>query len=155
MVTSEGAALLDSDRQAMFEVADTSRWNRTLIKARLLSDGGYFTECRKLLRDRSSDALYHTAAEKLEYIYRYARAEQGLGNVKAALKYYESVIEMGYNAPYYYAANSSFLAGKIYESLGNVDRANECYTKCLEMPVKEYRNTIFFKCRNALSNLPD
>src|SRR5579872_6653057 len=78
LVLHKGNTEADADRQALKE-ARSQQWpNRQLLRARLLSDGGYFTEALSLLQG-ISPAGFATAEEKCEYAYRIARIYDGLG----------------------------------------------------------------------------
>jgi tetratricopeptide (TPR) repeat protein len=151
-VKAGGTDLYDSDKQAMIEVSDTSRWNKSLITARLLFDGGYYFRCKNWLSINSGEQ-YNNASQKLEYLYRLARTEQLMGDHEPAIHKFKLVIDMGKDAPYYYAANAAYQTGLLYEGLGKKSEAAFYYSLCLDMPVREYRRSIFNRTRKALKRL--
>ncbi len=64
-----------------------------LLQARLLTEGGYHERALTILQ--SIDESQLPVADKVEYLFRTARAWQEAGDNSKALAYYRSTIEMG------------------------------------------------------------
>ncbi|MFY8006298.1 MAG: tetratricopeptide repeat protein [Sediminibacterium sp.] len=141
MVISRGATFSDADKKAMAD-AQSGKWpDKWLLKARLLSDGGYHTEALSILNNTPVDGL-STAANQLEYHYRMARVYDALGKSTEALKFYAQSIKLGKNRPEYFAARAALQSGQIYENQGNKQLAMEFYRQCINMNQHEYKNSL-------------
>src|SRR5690606_20326700 len=69
LVLQRGNTETDADKQALKE-AKSGKWpDPLLLKARLMSDGGFYEEARDLLLTKRSND-FPTVAHKLEYAYR-------------------------------------------------------------------------------------
>lgn len=140
-VLHRGTAEADADRQALKE-AQSGKWpNRILLKARLLSDGGYFTEALQGLEGLSA-ANFADPVEKCEYTYRLGRIYDGLGRDDEAIGAYTSTIRMGEQLREYYAARAALQAGYIYERRGDKTKAIAFFERCLGMKDHDYKNSL-------------
>lgn len=151
LVLRRGGAESDADRQALKE-AKGGKWpNKLLLKARLLSDGGYFSEALQVF-DRaapSSGAVVPSGAarfmdpvEGCEYAYRMGRIYDGLGRDSAAIGAYDKTIVIGEQLQAYYAARAALQAGYIYERRGDKGRAVVYFERCLGMKDHDYKNSL-------------
>ena len=143
----------DSDLQATKEAERGTIPNVSLLKARLLFDGGYYHEAEEVLK--SSNRLMFSQRDNIEYIYRFARIYDEWGKEKYAISNYKRCIAAGQNFPYYFAANSSLHLGYIYERKGDIVMAKVLYQKCLDMDFDEYHNGITQKAKAALNRLEE
>ena len=140
-VLRRGSAEADADRQALKE-AQSGRWpNRILLKARLLSDGGYFSEALQGLQGLSG-ANFADPVEKCEYTYRLGRIYDGLGKDDEAIGAYTSTIQSGQYLREYYAARAALQAGYIYERRGDKATAIAFFQRCLGMKDHDYKNSL-------------
>jgi len=153
MVRTDGKALIDSDKQAYYEVTEYPEPNRLLLTARLLFDGGYYHEAEAILLQHHGREKVNTLSEKLEYAYRLARVYHKLGELEKAERYYTLVIGTGVELPYYYASYSALQMGKIMETRGENERAESYYRVAIELSNGPYENSIGFKARAALKQL--
>ena len=141
LVLQKGSEEADADRQALKE-ARSGRWpNRALLKARLLSDGGYFAEALQGLQGLGP-ANFSDPVDKCEYTYRLGRIYDGLGKDDEAIKAYESAIGAGAYLREYYAARAALQAGYIYERRGDKARAIVYFQRCLDMKDHDYKNSL-------------
>jgi tetratricopeptide (TPR) repeat protein len=141
LVLQRGSDEADADRQALKE-ARSGRWpNKVLLKARLLSDGGYFTEALHGLQEQGTADL-PDPVEKCEYTYRLGRIYDGLGRDDEAIRAYEATIGMGAGLREYYAARAALQAGYIYERRGDKGRAVAYFQRCLDMKDHDYKNSL-------------
>ena len=151
LVFRRGGAESDADRQALKE-ARAGKWpNKVLLKARLLSDGGYFAEALQVLDGAGSSSgavvssgvvRWKDPAEGCEYAYRMGRIYDGLGRDSAAIGAYEKTIAIGEQLQAYYAARAALQAGYIYERRGDKGRAVIYFERCLGMKEHDYKNSL-------------
>jgi tetratricopeptide (TPR) repeat protein len=140
-VIKRGAAVSDADRQALKE-ARSGKWpNRMLLKARLLDDGGYFSDALQVLRGMDPSE-FRDPVERCEYTYRLGRIYDGLGRGDEALDAYQRTIRLGENLKEYYAARAALQAGYINEQRGDKAKAIGLYEKCLSMQDHDYKNSL-------------
>jgi len=140
-ILRRGSSEADADRQALKE-AQSGRWpNRILLKARLLSDGGYFPEAIQSLQGMST-ANFADPVERCEYAYRLGRIYDGLGKDDEAIEAYENTIHLGEYLREYYAARAALQAGYIYERRGDKARAIAFFERCLGMKDHDYKNSL-------------
>ncbi len=144
----------DSDKQATKEAEAAKEGivpNVTLIKARLLFDGGYFARAEQVLL--AADTKNFNEHDQLEYSYRLGRIYDEWGKTKQAIAKYRYCIATGKDTPYYFAANSALHLGYIYENQGDTVMAQTLYRQCLDMDFEEYQNSITQKAKAALGRL--
>ncbi len=149
LVLTKGTTDSDADKQAIREAKQP--WpNPLLLKARILNDGGYNKDALALLVGKSRND-FATTAEKLEFIYRYARILDDLEQDEQAVKYYGMVIDMGRNRPEYFAARSALQTGMIYEKKGLKDKAVAYYEECLNMDGHSYKNSLDQRAKSGIA----
>jgi hypothetical protein len=149
LVLSVGNQITDADKQA-FQNAKKGIWpNALLLKARLLSDGGYQTEAFNLLAGKTSND-FSIEADKTEFSYRLARIYDLKGQDDWALKYYKSTIDRGANQPEYFAARAALQSGLIYESKRQFGKALEFYQLCINMKDHAFKNSLDQKAKSGI-----
>jgi tetratricopeptide (TPR) repeat protein len=144
--------VIDTDKQAVKESESTYAPNPILLKARLLTDGIYLTRALKILKSNTVNS-FKSRYDKTEYFYRLARVYDKNMQLDLAAQYYTITISNGRNVPFYYAANSAYLLGFLYEQKGNKTEANKNYRLCLDLDGYEYENSIHQKAEAALNRL--
>ncbi len=147
-----GSTDLDGDRQAMADANQTAPPDKSLLKARLLFDGGYYEQALQQLKNLNFSILTQPR-EQVEYTYRFARIYHKSGNTKEAIKSYSETFNQGKEFPFYFAANAALQLGIIYESSGNKEKASYYYRECLNLDYDEYHNSISQKAKAGLSGL--
>lgn len=143
---------IDGDKQALREADMPKPPDRILLKARLLFDGGYYSEALSQL-EPFDPAKLESSREKLEVTYRLARIYHKMGNTAKALTYYTRSLNQGAEYPFYFAANSALQLGIIHEASGDNKTARLYYEKCLGLKYDEYRNSISQKAKAGLSRV--
>jgi len=143
---------IDGDKQALKEADMPKPPDLTLLKARLLFDGGYYNEALLQL-EKFDPARLESTREKFEVTYRLARIHHKMGNIAKALTYYNKSLIQGAEYPFYFAANSALQLGIINESSGDNESARMYYEKCLALKYDEYRNSISQKAKAGLSRV--
>jgi tetratricopeptide (TPR) repeat protein len=147
-----GGMTIDADKQARKEAESNSLPNQKLLKARLLFDGGYYKACVAELKFNAAANLKSTE-EQTEYLYRLGRVYNELGKTDSALTYYSKAIEAGKNLPRYFAANSAFESGKIYEKQGDKEKAMYYYNLCMSFPNHDYKDGLDQKAKAGLNRI--
>jgi hypothetical protein len=148
-VLSNGSQVTDADKQA-FQNAKKGSWpNLTLLKARLLSDGGYQSQALNILSGKTSND-FSNEADKTEFAYRLGRIYDLMGQDELAIKYYKSAIEKGTGQPEYFAARAAFQTGLIYEKKSQFSKAIESYQICIEMKDHAFKNSLDQKAKSGI-----
>jgi tetratricopeptide (TPR) repeat protein len=145
------ATLTERDKQALLE-ARKGIQNKSLLRAHLLFDGGYFDASFSNLKNTDSAQLKNFR-EKLEFTYRKARILESEGKYPQAIYFHKKTLDLGKEEPYYFAANSCLHLGMIYETLRNPVLSKHYYDTCLKMNEKEYKNSIDQEAQIGLHRL--
>jgi hypothetical protein len=147
-----GHAFVESDKNALKEAKEGLLPNTTLLKARLLFDGGYYQRAYDLLKGKSH-ADFNDLKSQLEFNYRLGRITHQLKLTEEAVHYYNITIEKGRKQSYYFACNSALQLGKLYESLKNYGQAKQNFKKCLEIYPEEYQSGLHQQAKAGLNRL--
>ncbi len=149
-VFKKGSLDTDADKQALRE-AKTGSWpNVTLLKARLMNDGGLNREALLLLTSKGLSG-FTKEDEKLEFTYRLGRINDDLHNDAEAMQNYQATINIGTDRKEYYAARSALQVGEIYERQGKKTQAIAYYEKCMAMKDHEYKNSLDQKAKSGIA----
>ena len=149
---TEGAKVIGGDKTAEKEAKSNQIPEITLLKARLLFDGGYFERAFGLLKKKSL-ADFSTQKDQLEYSYRLGRITHNTGRHDEAIMYYQTTIDRGADASYYFACNAALQIGRIYEYRKDKKKAKEFFKLCLSIKPDEYRNGLHQKAKAGLNRL--
>ena len=152
-VTSRGATNAESDKKSLLDAESGTEPVPSLLRARLLFDGGYYSQALEqlsLFKPTSSEVI---PRHRLEYYYRKARILHQMDKSDQALDYYSIVLKQGSTSPYYFAANSALNMGNIFASRGMIAKAREYYQKCLSLDYNEYKAGISQEARARLNRL--
>ena len=148
-ILKKGTLDTDADKQAMKD-AKSGVWpNMLLLKARMMSDGGYYKEALLILNGKSVTS-FTTEEEKLEFEYRLGRIYDDLNREEEAIQFYNSAITIGANRQEYYAARAALQVGEIYERLGKKSQAITYFQKCLSLKNHEYKNSLDQKANSGI-----
>jgi tetratricopeptide (TPR) repeat protein len=140
---------VDNDREAMTFAEKKPSPELSLLKARLLCDGGYYARAIHELEGFKP----HNRSAELEYTYRLGRIYHNWGKIEDAITYYKETITAGEKMPYYFAANASLQLGMIYENRANYQLAELYYSKVLDMDFEEYQFSISNKAQAGLNRI--
>ena len=140
---------VDNDREAMSFAGKNIKPELSLLKARLLFDGGYYERARHELDG------FKPADKKagLEYSYRLGRIYHNWGKTGEAISFYKETINEGEKLPYYFAANSSLQLGIIYEQRNDYKQSRLYYSKVLDMNFDDYQFSINNKAQAGLNRI--
>lgn len=148
-VLNSGNQETDADKQA-YQNAKKGNWpNTTLLKARLLSDGGYQNQALTILNGKTTKD-FGVDADKTEFTYRLGRIYDLMGQDETAIKYYLSAIEKGENQTEYFAARAALQIGNIYENKGQFSKAIEFYNQCIAMKDHAFKNSLDQKAKSGV-----
>jgi tetratricopeptide (TPR) repeat protein len=148
-VLSKGNDITDADKQAL-QNAKKGTWpHPVLLRARLLSDGGYQQQALAVLAGKTSKD-FEKAADKTEFAYRLGRIYDLAGQPDQAIPFYTSAIEKGTNQPEYFAARAALQIGLIYEQKGNLSLAITFFNTCLEMKNHAFKNSLDQKAKTGI-----
>ena len=152
LVKEKGSKLIDDDKQAYKESMSLKVPDPTLLKARLLFDGGYYERANSLLTQKAYQ-YYSDPLVGLEYSYRMGRISQALKNYPEALKYFGSTINNGQLSNSYYACNAALQMGIIYEEQNENEKSKKYYENCLKINPEEYKTSLHQKAKSGLARL--
>lgn len=138
---------IEADMQAVEETENKKIPNIYLLKARLLFDGGYYSEAINILKFRPKLKNFN---DTLEYTYRIGRIYDEWGKTEKAIFYYKKTIENGEESKKYFAANSALKLGIIYENKSKIILAKKYYNKCFMFKNTEYKYSIRQKAKARL-----
>jgi tetratricopeptide (TPR) repeat protein len=149
---NKGDDIVEADRSAGRTMTSGVMPNIVLTKARYFTDGGYYDHAREVL-SKINDAALKSKKDKVEYYYRRARIEHGTRHRDASKLFYQQVIDMAGEEPWYFAPNACLQMGYLFLEETNEPRAKEFFRKALTYKNHEYRNSIDSKAKTALNRL--
>jgi tetratricopeptide (TPR) repeat protein len=148
-ILTSGDAEIDADKQAVKE-AESGRWpNVSLLKARLLDDGGYYNQALQVLNGKQISSFSDTR-DQLEFSYRIGRIYDALGRKTEAVHAYQQALTLGQNRREYYGARAALQIGFIYEGQGDKKTALIYFRKVLEMRSHDYKNALDQKAKAGI-----
>ncbi|TKC04922.1 tetratricopeptide repeat protein [Pedobacter frigoris] len=150
-VKSNGYAYQEKDKQA-FNEANEAMPNKSLLKARLLFDGGYHDKALDLLWDAKPEG-FSAGRDRTEFYYRRGRINDELNKEDAALSDYQNAINSGKGLRYYFAANAALQIGKIYENKKNYAKARQAYNLAIQMKNHDYESSIETQAKAGLNRM--
>ncbi|UOR06689.1 DUF3808 domain-containing protein [Hymenobacter aerilatus] len=151
-IDAQGRDVLEEDHYAQRFYDDALPLHRTLTRARLQTDGGYYPEALATLRTFAPSPTT-PLRDRLEWPYRQARAWHLLSQPDSARLYYARTIALAGAAPYYFAPQSALQLGYLYQTDGKEDTARFYFQKALGYPKHEYKNSTDTKAKVALAAL--
>lgn len=150
-VKTKGNTDTDADKKALKDAKDGKIPNVLLLKARLLTDGGYKNEAFQLLVGKSTNDFVNME-DKLEFAYRVGRINEELGRFDNAIDAYLSTIKLGRERTEYFAARAALETGMIYEiQKKNKQMAMAFYQQCLDLPNHDYKNSLDQKAKSGIA----
>ena len=146
---SNGSQTTDADKLAQ-QNANAGVWpNAQLLKARILSDGGFQKQALMTLADKTT-LDFNTPADRAEFSYRLARIYDIMGDQEQAIKFYKSTIQKGAELPEYFASRAALQIGIIYESNKKFKEAIEYYNICIAMKNHAFKNSMDQKAKSGI-----
>lgn len=150
LTLSKGNTDSDADKKA-YKDAKKNLWpNETLLKARILNDGGYHKDALHTLQTKTVNN-FSKQEEVLEYSYRLARIYDDMGRDDEALRFYRVAIKIGKTRTEYYAARSALQMGYIYEKRGQKEMAIQSFQECIDMDDHEYKDSLDQRAKSGIA----
>lgn len=150
MVLKVGKQETDADKRAYNEAKSGKVPHLLLLKARLLSDGGFHKEAMLALEGKNSND-FTNPSEKLEFVYRVARIYDDLQQSDKAIATYLSAIELGKSSTEYFAARAALQIGLIYEKRKQNSLAIQYYQQCIDFEGHDYENSLEQKAKAGIA----
>ena len=146
---SNGSQTTDADKLAQ-QNANAGVWpNALLLKARILSDGGFQKQALMILADKTT-LDFSTRADRAEFSYRLARIYDIMGDQEQAIKFYKSTIQKGAELPDYFASRAALQIGLIFEANKKFKEAIEYYNICIAMKNHAFKNSMDQKAKSGI-----
>ncbi len=149
---TSGSALIDDDKQALKEAETEVVPDATLLKARLLYDGGYYHKAYQLLIT-NTESYYQSTDHNLEFYYRLGRVSQALKNYPEAIKYFYKTFSIDPAFESFMSCNASLQLGLIYESQKDFGKARTHYDRSLTMNPSKYKSSLHQKAKSGLQRI--
>ncbi len=158
-ILGAGSTRIDADRQAQ-RFATSAVWpHKTLLRARMLIDGGYYEQALALLQQTSALQLKNVA-DKAEYYFRLGRVYEEMAHLpmgtklyKDALVAYNKAMTEGAGRQEQFAARAALHTGKIYEALQMDKEAVAMYSRCINMPEHDFQNSIDQQAKAGMNRI--
>ncbi len=147
-----GTNVIDADKQALREAESNRLPNSHLLRARLWFDGGFYVQAAEVM-EMVSENHFKSVEEQTEYLYRLGRIYDEWNKQDSALFFYSKAMDKGKDLPRFFAANSAFESGKIYEVKGEKEKAKYFYELCMNYANHEYKNGLDQKAKAGLNRL--
>lgn len=151
LVKNKGNALIDKDKQALYEVKSNKIPNIVLLKARLSFDGGNYQKALEILK--YSEYNEFTYEEKAEYTYRMGRIYHKLKQYNNALEQYKKYLNEFRVSRSYFGAASALHSGEIYEKEKNYEKAIYYYELSNTFKDHPYSSSMEQKANAAIKRI--
>lgn len=147
-----GSIVVDEDKYAL-DTYHKKYWpDKSLLKARILFDGGYYSRALQVITKLELDKLTRPN-DRVEFMYRLGRIYQRTNNFQQAINSYEKTIQFGGNLPEYFAASACFELGKIYELKKEYDLSLYYLNKSKTFKNHSYRTSLNQKAKAAINRV--
>lgn len=138
------------DQQALEDLGDALPWS--LIRARLLFDGGYDEQALVILNDPQNQLRYKRPVDQLEWHYRRGRILFRQHQLTAAQKDFEQAVSVC-TEERFNCANSWLHLGFIAEEQKAWEKAKNCFNQVLEQAGFAYFEGLQQKARAGLERI--
>jgi len=147
-----GREVTEGDKYAARSMSDAELPHPQLTKARYFTDGGYYDQARAIL-DSIVPPDLPTKRDQVEFYYRKARLDHKTNRLTPSRHFYQQVIDLNGQSPWYFAPNACLQMGYILLQTGDSTRAGDFFEMALSYKKHEYKNSIDTKARSALAQL--
>ncbi|MBL6445914.1 hypothetical protein JMN32_06320 [Fulvivirga sp. 29W222] len=144
-----GQTKVEADKHASKSLGQPQFPNKVIMKIRLLTDGGFYTEAKTLV---SKDYEFSSKKDKIEFSYRKARLFHKTEDIEEAIKLYATTINETSGENWYFAPNSCLQLGYIYHQTGDSALAKYYFNEVLGYKHHEYKTSLDNKAKAALAN---
>lgn len=147
-----GRTRTEADKNAAYFAALNPLPDKRLVKARLLTDGGYTEASDKILQ--TVDLRLLNQSDRCEYRYRLARNAHRAGKLAEALLHYEACLQQAADAEFYFLANAALQAGIICRDYRqDKEKARRYFFQAMKYQRHPYKKSIDRKAKEALASL--
>jgi len=150
-----GVMRVEADKHAARRLQEKEYPNKDIMKIRMFTDGGYYSEADSLVQDLTSSPNLLNPSDNTELIYRRARILHQTNMLEEAKKSYKQVIELSEGESWYFGPNSALQIGYIYMDEGSTAEAIKYFEMAQDFPKHEYSNSINNKAKAALKALEE
>ena len=152
-ILTNGNTGLEEDEQAQKFAMSSLVPDTTLLKTRLLFDGGYNKKAFTIIRPAQVKD-FETTLYKTEYFYRKGRVYDALMNNNLAEAFYLEAMREGENLPQYYASYAALYLAELKERSGINEEAKLYFKKAMSFQAnKEYKKSIEHRAKNGLDRI--
>ncbi len=148
---TQGAELMDADRQAMKDAELKTLPNIHLLKARFLNDGGYTDRAISILNDMDTTQL--STSHKIEWLYRYAKVYQMAGDNENAQYFYNVTINTSPNNELYFGAKACLQLGHMYAGTNQFALAEKYYKQVGQFDKHPFKNSFEQQAKAGLNRI--
>jgi tetratricopeptide (TPR) repeat protein len=142
----------EPDKNAEVMLAEISEYPTQLLRARLLTDGGYWDEAQQQLAT-TGDTRQLDDRWACEYHYRLARLFQLQQQQEPAVASYAEALKLADNKNWYIGASSALQAGLILKARGNSIGAVDLFKKAKTFDGHPYKASIDMQADRELASL--
>ncbi|GAA0192124.1 hypothetical protein GCM10009122_54880 [Fulvivirga kasyanovii] len=143
-----GQTKVEADKHASKSLGQPQFPNKTIMKIRLLTDGGFYEAAKTLA---AKDYTFSSKKDKVEFTYRKARLLHKTGDTEDAIKLYAATINETSGETWYFAPNSCLQLGYIYHQMGDISLAKHYFNEVLGYKNHEYKASLDNKAKAALA----
>lgn len=138
------------DEQAKYEVQFSTYWNKPLLTARILFDGGNYKKSLSNLDSAKQFYPTYHAYQKITYHYQLARTYHLLNKPSKAKLEYQNVIDIDLQDTFYFSAYAYYFLGSLFEEENDTTSATASYNACLSCDSPIYKASIHRKAKLKL-----
>lgn len=147
-----GATITEADKYAQNQITQNVLPNKTLLKIRYATDGGFYLQADSLSKRYGIDD-FSNLKDQVEFIYRKARLYDKRALSDTTIIYYQQTIEKSGNNEWYFAPNAALQLGYIFSEMGQNGKAKYYFEKAIAYKNHEYENSISNKAEAGLRKL--
>lgn len=151
-VRNTGNNFVDADKQAQRAAESVSLPEPTLLAARLLCDGGFYTAALQKLAAMPPASL-NTSVRKMEYHFRAGRTYEELGQVSKAFTHYAAAYEEGRDSREQFGARAALQTALLFEKTGEAEKARQWFRQTLSLRHHDFQASIDQQAKAGLGRL--
>jgi len=151
-ITVTGSDFTDEDKQAMKEAVNGEKPDLTLLRSRLLFDGGLYDRALEEISRKPAN-YWQRERDQAEVTYRLARIHDQQNQFDQAISLYQKTYNLWKSKEWYFASNAALHLAMIYEKQGLPAKAREWYRKTLALRNHEYQDSIDQKAEAGLDRV--
>ncbi len=155
LINSSGLQATEQDQYAAKVGVNLVNFSaNSLIKARLLYDGGYYSRALILLNSTETTQWAASSPQMVEFYYRKGLIFLNTGQTEEARSELERAYLLGKELPHFYAANAALQLGVICQNhYKDREKAIFYWQAVLNTPEHEYKNTLDDKATQYLKQI--